>query len=59
MAPVAAEGVPLLYVTIIMLSFSWVAAIARLGVRIWKKNLGVDDWLMCAGLVCATDFLST
>lgn len=34
-----------------MLSFSWVALVARLGVRKWKKNLGVDDWLMCTGLI--------
>ncbi|KAH7122014.1 hypothetical protein B0J13DRAFT_648138 [Dactylonectria estremocensis] len=54
MSRVLAEGVPLLYVTILMLALSWVTVVARLGVRRWKKNLGLDDWLMCAGLILYT-----
>ncbi|KAJ3543983.1 hypothetical protein NM208_g3287 [Fusarium decemcellulare] len=51
MSKVAGEGVPLLYVTIIMLALSWIFLLARLGVRKWKNILGLDDWLMCAGIV--------
>lgn len=52
MAPVAGEGVPLLWITIVMLTLSWIFLSARLGVRKWKDNLGLDDWLMFGGLVC-------
>lgn len=52
MARVAGEGVPLLWITIVMLTLSWIFLSARLGVRKWKNNLGLDDWLMFAGLVC-------
>jgi hypothetical protein len=52
MAPVAGEGVPLLWITIVMLILSWIFLSARLGVRKWKNNLGLDDWLMFGGLVC-------
>ncbi|KAK7426752.1 hypothetical protein QQZ08_006788 [Neonectria magnoliae] len=51
MSPVAAEGVPLFWLTILVLAISWIIVIARLAVRHWKKNLGLDDWLMVAGLV--------
>lgn len=51
MARVAGDGVALLYGTIVMLSLSWIFATLRLGVRKWKRNLGLDDWLMFAGLV--------
>jgi hypothetical protein len=54
MAPVAGEGVPLLYITIVMLTLSWIFATARIGVRRWKNNFGLDDWLMFTGLVCIT-----
>ncbi|UPK91994.1 hypothetical protein LCI18_002929 [Fusarium solani-melongenae] len=54
MAKVAGDGVPLLYLTIVMLSLSWVTLVTRLGVRRWKKILGLDDWLMCVGLVLYT-----
>ncbi|KAK7414011.1 hypothetical protein QQX98_007122 [Neonectria punicea] len=51
MSPVAAEGVPLFWLTILVLAISWIIVVARLGVRHWKKNLGLDDWLMVAGLI--------
>jgi hypothetical protein len=59
MAKVAGDGVPLLYLTIVMLSLSWATLVTRLGVRRWKKILGLDDWLMCVGLVCAANFVPT
>ncbi|RSL50650.1 hypothetical protein CEP54_011801 [Fusarium duplospermum] len=51
MAKVGGDGIPLLYLTIVTLSLSWVTVITRLGVRRWKMILGLDDWLMCVGLV--------
>jgi hypothetical protein len=51
MARVAGDGVALLWATIAMLSLSWIFAILRLGVRKWRKNIGLDDGLMFAGLV--------
>jgi hypothetical protein len=59
MAPVAGEGVPLLYITIVMLTLSWIFATARIGVRRWKNNFGLDDWLMFGGLVCITHSCGT
>lgn len=47
----AGVGVSLLYVTILMLVLSWVVFAARIGVRIWIKAFGLDDWLMGAGLI--------
>ncbi|KAF5716276.1 integral membrane protein [Fusarium mundagurra] len=54
MAPVAGEGVPLLRITIVMLTLSWIFLSARLVVRRWKNNLGLDDWLMFGGLILYT-----
>ncbi|RGP74454.1 integral membrane [Fusarium longipes] len=54
MAQVAGDGVPLLYVTITMLILSWIFASLRLWVRKWKRNLGLDDGLMFAGLILYT-----
>lgn len=50
----AGDGVTLLYVTIVMLALSWLGVIMRLSVRRWLKPeaMGMDDALMCAGLVC-------
>lgn len=50
MTKVAGDGVALLYGCIIMLTLAWVFAMLRLGVRKWKNNFGLDDWLMFAGL---------
>lgn len=58
MAPVADEGLPLFYLTIVLLALSWVSVIARIVVRGWRKTLGLDDWLMCAGLVHAASLPS-
>ncbi|KAL3607046.1 hypothetical protein FPOAC2_02020 [Fusarium poae] len=54
MARVAGDGVALLWATIAMLSLSWIFAILRLGVRKWRKNIGLDDGLMFAGLILYT-----
>ncbi|KAI1064900.1 hypothetical protein LB507_001265 [Fusarium sp. FIESC RH6] len=50
MVKVAGDGVALLYACIIMLTLAWVFAMLRLGVRKWKNNFGLDDWLMFVGL---------
>lgn len=57
MAAVRDEGVLLLWVTIPLLALSVLVVAARFGVRKWRKNLGLDDWLMCAGLVGASTLL--
>ncbi|KAK9419724.1 hypothetical protein SUNI508_07210 [Seiridium unicorne] len=45
------DGVVLLYVTIVMLTLSWITLVARLGVRRRINAFGSDDWLMFAGLI--------
>lgn len=56
MSDPAGLGVTLLYVTIVMLALSWITVILRLSVRRWLKPdaMGLDDSLMCIGLVCCT-----
>lgn len=49
--PVAGDGVPLLYAAIILLVLSWITVSMRVCVRIWRKVLGLDDYLMGVGLV--------
>lgn len=50
----AGNGLTLFIVTILMLVLSWLAVIARYAVR-WKKgSIGLDDWLMFAGLILFT-----
>ncbi|KAI1078156.1 hypothetical protein F5B20DRAFT_549533 [Whalleya microplaca] len=51
MIPPAGEGVVLLWLTCLMLALSWSFVFARIGVRIWIKAFGIDDWLMCTGLI--------
>lgn len=48
------DGITLLLVTSVLLALSWVTVAARLSVRRWLKPeaMGLDDLLMCAGLVC-------
>lgn len=41
----------LLTVAVVMLVSSWTAVVARVFVRRWIKGLGMDDYLMCIGLV--------
>jgi hypothetical protein len=50
---VARDGVALLYCAIILLVLSWVVFSMRVGVRIWRKAWGMDDYLMFVGTVSA------
>ena len=49
--PVAGDGVALLYAAITLLVLTWVTVSLRVCVRIWRKVLGMDDYLMVVGLV--------
>ena len=49
---VAGDGVALLYAAIILLTLTWITVFMRVCVRIWRKVLGMDDFLMVVGLVC-------
>lgn len=55
--PVAGDGVPLLYAAIILLVLSWITVSMRVCVRIWRKVLGLDDYLMGVGLVSVSELL--
>jgi hypothetical protein len=48
---VAGDGVALLYGAIVLLVLSWVVFSLRLTVRVWRKALGLDDYIMLAGIV--------
>ncbi|PSN59575.1 hypothetical protein BS50DRAFT_614559 [Corynespora cassiicola Philippines] len=48
---VAGDGVALLYGAIILLTLSWVVFTMRVGVRVWRKAFGMDDYLMVVGIV--------
>ncbi|CAN8105333.1 unnamed protein product [Discula destructiva] len=56
MQPPAHYGVPLLHTTIALLILSWATVAGRLSVRRWLKPeaMGLDDYMMCAGLVVYT-----
>ncbi|RSL80952.1 hypothetical protein CDV31_017079 [Fusarium ambrosium] len=54
MSRVAGKGVPLFCLIIVLLVLSWPILIARMVVRRWIKSLGLDDWLMCVGVVLFT-----
>jgi hypothetical protein len=47
----AGDGVALLYTSIVLLTLSWAVFVPRVGVRVWRKALGLDDYLMFCGLV--------
>ncbi|KAH8652247.1 cation-transporting ATPase 4 [Xylariales sp. PMI_506] len=47
----AGGGIPLLYVTILLLTLSWTVVAVRVVIRMMKKVFGLDDWLMCIGLL--------
>ena len=49
-APVG-DGVALLYCAIVLLVLSWVTFLLRIGVRVWRKAWGMDDYLMLLGIV--------
>lgn len=51
MIPPAGDGVPSLYVTCVLLALSWFTIVLRVWVRIRVEAFGLDDWLMCIGLV--------
>ncbi|KAF1830719.1 hypothetical protein BDW02DRAFT_88146 [Decorospora gaudefroyi] len=51
---VAGDGVALLYGAIILLVLSWIIFSMRIGVRIWRKAWGMDDYLMFTGIVLFT-----
>ncbi|KAF2703584.1 hypothetical protein K504DRAFT_391806 [Pleomassaria siparia CBS 279.74] len=46
----AGDGVPLLYCSITLIALCWIVFLMRIGVRVWRKAWGVDDWLMLVGL---------
>ncbi|KAF3043681.1 hypothetical protein E8E12_006435 [Didymella heteroderae] len=48
---VAGDGIALLYAAIILLVLTWVTVSMRVCVRVWRKVLGMDDYLMVVGLV--------
>jgi hypothetical protein len=48
---VAGDGVTLLYGAIILLVLSWIVFSLRVGVRVWRKAWGMDDYLMSIGIV--------
>ncbi|EFW99960.1 cation-transporting ATPase 4 [Grosmannia clavigera kw1407] len=50
MGQVGGQGYTSLIVASVMLGLSWLVVSARLAVRHWKKTIGVDDYLMLAGL---------
>jgi hypothetical protein len=48
---VAGDGVALLYCAIVLLVLSWITFFLRVGVRVWRKAWGMDDYLMLLGIV--------
>lgn len=48
---VAGDGVALLYCAIVLLVLSWVTFLLRIGVRVWRKAWGMDDYFMLLGIV--------
>jgi hypothetical protein len=48
---VARDGVALLYCAVILLVLSWIVFCMRVGVRMWRKAWGMDDYLMFVGTV--------
>lgn len=45
------DGVTLLYGAIVLLVMSWTIFSMRVGVRVWRKAFGMDDYLMSTGIV--------
>ncbi|KAI4643561.1 hypothetical protein J4E93_006571 [Alternaria ventricosa] len=48
---VARDGVALLYCAIILLVLSWIVFSIRVGVRMWRKAWGMDDYFMLVGTI--------
>lgn len=51
------DGLALFIACVVLIVISWITVITRIGVRVWKKVLGADDWIMVAGLVYITRFM--
>ena len=51
---VAGDGVALYYGAIVLLVLSLVVFPMRVGVRIWRKAWGMDDYFMLTGVVRMT-----
>lgn len=48
---VAGDGVALFYGSIVLLVLSWTIFCMRVGVRVWRKAFGLDDYIMFVGIV--------
>ncbi|KAH7355116.1 hypothetical protein BKA65DRAFT_395065 [Rhexocercosporidium sp. MPI-PUGE-AT-0058] len=48
------DGIALLYTSIVFLVVAWLTFVARVGVRVWRKALGMDDYVMAVGLALFT-----
>lgn len=51
---VAGDGVALLDGAIVLLILSWITFSMRVGVRVWRKAWGMDDWFMFIGIVSSS-----
>lgn len=51
------DGIALLYTTIVFMVIAWITFVVRVGVRVWRKALGMDDYVMAVGLVGNTPFI--
>lgn len=49
--PVAGDGVALLYCAFVLLVLTSIIFGLRIGVRVWRKTWGTDDYLMSIGVV--------
>jgi hypothetical protein len=48
---IAGDGIALYYGAIVLLVLSWMVFPMRVGVRIWRKAWGMDDYFMLVGIV--------
>ena len=48
---IAGDGATLFYGAIIFLALSWMFFLMRVGVRVWRKAWGLDDYFMLVGIV--------
>lgn len=48
---IAGDGATLFYGAIIFLALSWIFFLMRVGVRVWRKAWGLDDYFMLVGIV--------
>ncbi|TVY23073.1 hypothetical protein LHYA1_G008191 [Lachnellula hyalina] len=52
--PPRGDGIALLYTSIVLLALSWVTFVSRVGVRVWRRALGLDDFAMFIGILLFT-----